>query len=138
MKSLLQIANELGKTKQAVYKRYRGNSHSAIIPQDTYDLVQSEITRRAKLGKRMTGNDNPFTGKIICGECGAFLGPRVWRNRNGDEKVVWQCKNRNSRGKCAAPYIIEPQIQEAFIEAYNRLLGNKTRYIKRLKPFVGN
>ena len=109
------------------------NSHPAIIPQDTYDLVQSEIARRAKLGKQLTSSDSPFTGKILCGCCGAVYGTRVWRVHNGSEKVVWQCKNRNNRGNCAAPYLTEPQIQAAFVSAYNRLLGDKTRYIGALE-----
>lgn len=109
------------------------NSHPAIIPQETFGLVQSEIARRAKLGKRLTGSDSPFTGKILCGDCGSFYGTRIWRSRNGDEKVVWQCKNRNNKAGCAAPYLTEAQIQAAFISAYNQLLGDKTRYIGALE-----
>ena len=109
------------------------NSHPAIIPQDTFDLVQSEITRRAKLGKQLTSSDSPFTGKIICGGCGALYGTRVWRDHKGGEKVVWQCKNRNSRAKCPAPYLSEARIQGAFVSAYNELLGDKTRYIGALE-----
>jgi len=109
------------------------NSHPAIIPQDTYDLVQSEISRRAKLGKQLTSSDSHFTGKILCGCCGAVYGTRVWRDHKGGEKVVWQCKNRNSRAKCSAPYLSEPQIQEAFVSAYNQLLGAKNRYIGALE-----
>ena len=109
------------------------NSHPAIIPQDTFDLVQSEIARRAKLGKQLTSSDSPFTGKIICGVCGSFYGTRVWRDHKGGEKVVWQCKNRNNRGNCAAPYLTEPQIQAAFVGAYNQLLGDKTRYIQTIE-----
>jgi len=109
------------------------NSHPAIIPQDTYDLVQSEIARRAKLGKQLTGTDSPFTGKIFCGGCGAVYGTRVWRDHKGGEKVVWQCKNRNKRAGCAAPYLSEAQIQGAFVSAYNQLLGDKTRYLEALE-----
>lgn len=95
--------------------------------------MQSEIARRAKLGKQLTSSDSPFTGKIICGCCEAFYGTRVWRVQNGGEKVVWQCKNRNSRAGCPAPYLSEPQIQGAFVETYNRLLGEKNRYIQALE-----
>jgi len=109
------------------------DSHPAIIPQDTYDLVQSEIARRAALGKQLTSSDSPFTGKILCGSCGAIYGTRVWRDHKGGEKVVWQCKNRNKLGNCPAPYLSETQIQQAFVEAYNRLLGDKTRYIQALE-----
>jgi DNA invertase Pin-like site-specific DNA recombinase len=109
------------------------NSHPAIIPQETFDIVQSEIARRAKLGKQLTSSDSPFTGKIICGGCGAFYGTRVWRDHKGNEKIVWQCKKRNKQGGCDAPYLTEEQIQQAFIRAYNRLLGGKTRCIEALE-----
>jgi len=109
------------------------NSHPAIIPQETFDLTQSEISRRAKLGKQLTSSDSPFTGKIFCGDCGAAYGTRVWRDHKGNEKVVWQCKNRNSRAGCPAPYLTEEKIQGAFVRAYNELLGDKTRYIEALE-----
>ena len=108
------------------------NSHPAIIPQDTYDLVQSEIIRRAKLGKQLTSSDSPFTGKIFC-SCGAYYGTKLWRDHKGNEKVVWQCKNRNQQTGCTAPYLTDEQIQRAFIDAYNQLLGDKTRYIQALE-----
>ena len=109
------------------------DSHPAIIPQETFDLVQSEIARRGALGKQLTSSDSPFTGKITCGGCGAFYGTRVWRDHKGGKKVVWQCKNRNNKAGCAAPYLTEAQIQGAFVSAYNQLLGDKTRYIEALE-----
>ena len=109
------------------------NSHPAIIPQETFDLTQSEISRRAALGKQLTSSDSPFTGKIFCGDCGAAYGTRVWRDHKGNEKVVWQCKNRNSRAGCPAPYLTEEKIQGAFVRAYNELLGDKSRYIEALE-----
>ena len=109
------------------------NSHPAIIPQETFDLVQSEIARRGALGKQLTSSDSPFTGKITCGCCGAFYGTRVWRDHKGGEKVVWQCKNRNNKAGCAAPYLTESQIQQAFVRAYNQLLGDKTCHIQALE-----
>ena len=93
-------------------------THPAIIPQETFDLVQAEIARRARLGKQLTSGDSPFTCKILCG-CGAFYGPKVWRDHKGGEKVVWQCKNRNKQGGCPAPYLTEAQFEGAFVEAYN-------------------
>ena len=108
------------------------NSHQAIISQETFDLVQSEIARRAKLGKQLTSGDSPFTCKILCA-CGAFYGTKVWRDHKGGEKIVWQCKNRNKQAGCSAPYLTDAQIERAFVEAYNQLLGDKTHYIQALE-----
>jgi len=72
---------------------YVENSHPAIIDPATFDLVQSEIERR-----RTTGNhpikDNPFSGKIICGECGGYYGSKVWHSSSKYRRVVWQCNEK--------------------------------------------
>jgi hypothetical protein len=107
------------------------NSHPAIISLETFELVQSEIERRAKLGKQLTSTNSPFTGKVLC-QCGAGYGTKLWRDHSGKEKVVWQCKNR-SKGSCAAPYLNEAQLQQAFVRAYNELLGDKSRYMQALE-----
>jgi len=107
------------------------NSHPAIIPQETFDLVQSEISRRAKLGKQLTGSDSPFTCKVICGECGGFYGPQVWNSTKSYRRVVWQCnKKYEAKLHCATPHMDEGQLQQAFVSAFNQLLGDKDRYIK--------
>ena len=108
------------------------NSHPAIVPQDTFDLVQSEIIRRAALGKQRISGSNPFTGKVFCGNCGALYGTKQWRDRKGGKKIVWQCKGRG-RGACSAPYLSEELFRQAFIRAYNELLGDKDRYMQELE-----
>lgn len=69
-------------------------SHPAIISPDTYELVQSEIARRAALGKQLTSSGSPFTGKIICGTAGLFMArgfgatTRVARKLSGNAKTA--------------------------------------------------
>jgi len=127
------LSKTVKKNEGEVPQVFVENSHPAIVSQDTYDLVQSEISRRAKLGKQLVGGGSPFTGKIICAGCGAVYGTKVWRDHKGGEKVVWQCKNRTKQGQCVAPYLTDAQLEAAFIQAFNTLLGDKTRYIQALE-----
>lgn len=48
---------------------YVENSHPAIIEPELFDLVQYELKRRKATG-RFTSCAHPFSGKILCGECG--------------------------------------------------------------------
>ena len=36
-----------------------------------------------------------FSGKIFCGDCGKFYGPKVWHSNDKYRKVIWQCTHRN-------------------------------------------
>jgi len=55
---------------------YVANSHPTIIEPEVFDLVQYELKRRKKDG-RFTSCAYPFSGKIICGECGDIYGSKT-------------------------------------------------------------
>jgi hypothetical protein len=127
------LSKTIKKNEGEVPQYFVENSHPAIIPQETFDLTQSEIARRAKMGGKFGGCGRLFSGKIICGRCGAFYGSKVWRDHKGNEKTVWQCKNRTKNGKCNAPYLSKDQIKQAYVRAYNEILGDKNRYLQELE-----
>lgn len=58
---------------------YVENSHPAIIPKDTWDLVQVEMVRKkeyrtcSETGNGKYSSKYPFSKKLICGECGMPL-----------------------------------------------------------------
>ena len=41
----------------------------------------------------MQNEDNPFTTKVFCAECGSAFGRKNWTTSRGKRKV-WQCNNR--------------------------------------------
>jgi hypothetical protein len=66
-----RVANE-----GQLQKYYIKNDHKAIIDRDTWNAVQQETERRERYCKEHHTNayaqrtyENPFSGKIICGEC---------------------------------------------------------------------
>lgn len=75
-------------------------THEAIIPQETFDAVQAEISRRAALRKQPQGKPTPtaFSGKMKCALCG-----KSYRRKTGSRGPIWQCSTYNKFGKTACP-----------------------------------
>lgn len=102
------------------------NSHEAIIPVEEWEMVQTELSRRNKLKHKYTGG-SVFSSKIICGDCGAFYGAKVWHSNDRYRKTVYQCNDKFSGKKCLTPTLSEEDIKNAFIKSFN--LINKDNLI---------
>lgn len=107
---------------------YVANSHPAIIEPEVFDLVQYEIKRRKKDG-RWTSSTYPFSGKIICGECGGIYGSKVWHSNTPNRTLVWQCNEKHRGQHCKTPHLTDADIQTAFLTAFNMVLGSRTEII---------
>lgn len=67
---------------------------------------------------------NPFSSKIICGECNRAFARKGWRTSNGGRKV-WQCSERYKvKGVLGFGnrHIYEDTLIEIYLRAWNRLL----------------
>ena len=75
-------------------------SHEAIIDIGAYNLAQLEITRRAEKHTHpgQKRNTYPFTGKLICGNCGKHYRRKITKTR-----PVWICPTFNTLGKSVCP-----------------------------------
>src|SRR5574344_2041748 len=104
---------------------YVEHSHEAIINPIEWDMVQAEISRRKALGRAYSGN-NVFSSKLVCGDCGGFLGQKVWHSTDAYRKVIWRCNSKfKGENKCATPHLDVETIQQKFLIAYNRLMENR-------------
>lgn len=92
----------------AVYKV--GESHDAIIPQETFDAVQTEIARRAEEWKHDEPKTSVFTGMLRCANCG-----KNYRRRTVRRGHVWQCATYALRGKkaCASKQVPEDTLKQS-------------------------
>ena len=87
--------------------------------------MQAEFARRKGLGHRYSGG-NIFASRIVCGDCGAFFGPKVWHSNSKYRRIIWQCNEKfNGEKKCATPHLREEDIKARFLAAFNKLLGSK-------------
>ena len=120
---------------------YIHDSHDAIVSAETFELVQKELARRSGRGGRFY--DSPFTGKIVCGDCGAFYGHRVWHSNEPCRVNIWLCNDKYDGEKtCRPPRIKDEEIERAFIIVENRLLKKKLEFVddyeRDMLPLIGN
>ena len=105
--------------------------HDAIIPPATFQRVQDEMERR-RSGPH-TG-DTIFSGKIFCGDCGKFYGPKVWHSNDKYRKVIWQCAHKyHGQRTCTTPHVYEDGIKEAFIRVCNQLGDGRDEVVTNLR-----
>jgi hypothetical protein len=77
---------------------YVEGTHDAIIDTDTYELAQRRIaqnTEKCNIKKPTTAR-YPFSGKIVCGNCGKHFGRKTTHGR-----VSWICTVFQFEGKSA-------------------------------------
>lgn len=100
---------------------YVQNSHPAIIDPYEWDLVQAEIARRKELGQRYSAN-SVFSATIVCGDCGAFYGAKVWHSTDQYRRTVWQCNDKfKGEHRCKTPHLTEQQIQTLFLRSFSKV-----------------
>ena len=91
---------------------YVEGTHDAIIDPGTYELAQRRIaqnTEKCNIKKPTTAR-YPFSGKIVCGNCGKHFGRKTTHGR-----VSWICTTFQFEGKsvCPAKQIPEPTLMTA-------------------------
>ena len=117
-----------GERKQIYIK----DSHDAIISPETFELVQQEIKRRTARKGRFY--DSPFTGKIVCGCCGAYYGHRVWDSNNRYRRNIWLCNDKyKGDAICAVSHLTDADIVNAYIIAVNRLIDDWGKYCEEFE-----
>lgn len=115
---------------------YVENSHPAIVSAEVFEMVQAEIERRKNLSTRHSGT-SIFSSRIICGECGANYGAKVWHSNDKFRKTVWHCNAKFLHKKyCTSPTLEENTLKKAFIETFNALIENRQAYIAAIKAAV--
>jgi len=109
---------------------YVENSHPPIIQPETFEYVQVEIKRRHKQ-KRYPKSHSVFALRIMCGECDGFYTPKVWRSNKPNRREFWQCHYKyEKRTFCRPPHVSDDELKQAFVAAYNQILGNKECYLE--------
>ncbi|MDF9409350.1 recombinase family protein [Pelotomaculum isophthalicicum JI] len=109
---------------------YVTEHHEAIISAEDFEAAQAMIDQRSKDMKIKQGdakyqNRYPFSGKIVCGECGA-----TWKRRTHSESKVkyfaYACKTHIKRvDQCSMQFIRERNIEVAFLNMINKLVFSK-------------
>lgn len=119
------LTKKLKKNEGEVPQYYVENSHEAIIDPEQFEMVQQLLESR--VGTNGVYSNHPFSGRIVCGDCGHTYGCKTWHSNNPKyKKKVWVC-NHKYKGdyKCQTPKLEEAEIEAAFISAINKLIKRR-------------
>lgn len=113
--------------------------HQAIIPREQFERVQDLIALHRQ--EKSIGTETQkyqeryaFSGKIVCGECGAHLKRRIVYGRVRGSYVSWVCGTHlKSKDSCSMKAISEETIKDAFTTVTNKLIFSRQTL---LEPFV--
>ena len=109
---------------------YVEHSHAAIIDPEEWEKVQLELARR-KTSTRRTQCNSPFSGKLICGDCGEIFGSKVWHSNSKYRRTIWRCNAKYENGDpCSTPHLYEDDLKQYFITALSQLLINRTALLE--------
>ncbi|MTI71100.1 MAG: recombinase family protein [Firmicutes bacterium] len=127
------------KNNGQVPKYYVEESHPAIIDKDIWQAVQLEMKRRKAYAKEhdikrleYATIENPFAGKVICGNCNKIYGRKVWNSTEENfKRIIWRCNNKYPRKGvkgCDSRHIDDSVLYQAFIDGFNSIVENINRY----------
>ncbi len=122
---------------------YVENSHPPIVSKEIFAMVKEEFKRRKNLrSTSATGNGKfsgkyPFSGMVICGECGETYRRHQQHNKT-KTYYIWACKVHENKGSqhCRAKPVYEKTLEQAFVRALNRLFENKQEILEQLQTAV--
>ena len=74
--------------------------HEPIIARDLWDTVQEELKMRNRNRNKTSGHSNRyiFSGKMVCGECGARFVSRRKTRKSGSSYMRWGCYTATTQG----------------------------------------
>ena len=104
---------------------YVENSHEPIVSKEIWDKAQEILVQRANphlVGAKL--KSYPFTGLIVCGECGANYTHKVNNSGTISQANFWKCHIAIQKGVkyCHNPGIKEKVLYDLFVECYNEFV----------------
>ena len=112
------------------------NSHTAIIPEETWELVQVEMERRKAIGRRFSGK-GALACRLVCGDCGGFFGAKVWHSQDQYRSVIWRCNDKykttaervSGEQKCNTGHVTEEGVYRAFGGIIEQFIAQKPEVV---------
>lgn len=123
---------------------YAEGTHPAIIDAETFELVKVEIQRRKDEKVNSVGNSRftskyPFSGLLVCGECGHKLRRHVRTVGTGAKVPAWGCSNRilNGRAVCDSHHVNEDTLQQTYTTAIRDMIEDAEEIIAAVSESAG-
>ncbi len=124
--------NNNGEKEQYLVK----NHHEPIISHEDFEAAQDIIEQRGKekgleRQNKKYQNRYPFSGKIICGQCGGTFKRRI--HSSGRHRIAWCCSAHIANiKKCSMKYVPESDCEYAFVTMMNKLIFGHEFVLKPL------
>lgn len=104
---------------------YAQNSHPAIVSAEVFDLTQMELEWRRSLKGSYSGK-SCFASRIVCGDCGAFYGSKVWHSTDEYRRTIWRCNNKYAGDhRCSTPHVTQDELEKALISVMQKVISEK-------------
>ena len=123
---------------------YAEGTHPAIIDAETFELVKVEIQRRKdekvnSVGSSRFTSKYPFSGLLVCGECGHKLRRHVRTVGTGAKVPAWGCSNRilNGRAVCDSHHVNEDKLQQTYAAAIRDMIADAEEIIAAVMDSAG-
>jgi len=123
---------------------YAEGTHPAIIDQETFELVKAELERRKEEKTEAVGSSRytskyPFSGLLICGECGHKLRRHVRRVGSGKMVPAWGCSHRisNGRAACDSHHVNEETLQRTYTAAVQEMIADAEEVVQLVRDSAG-
>ena len=94
------------------------------------------MERRRRMGSRFSAK-GPLASRLVCGDCGAFFGSKVWHSTDPYKTVIWRCNDKykpavqrtSGREKCVTRHVTEEQVYETFGEIVKQLIAQRPEVV---------
>ena len=123
---------------------YAEGTHPAIIDKEMFEMVKVEIQRRkdeqvTAVGSSRFTSKYPFSGLLICGECGHKLRRHVRTVGSGMKVPAWGCANRivNGRRECDSHHVNEDTLQHTYAAAIGGMIEDAEEIMAAVKDSAG-
>lgn len=128
------LTKKLVKNDGELQQYYVKDHHEPIVSEEVFDQVQKKL-QKGNNKKRQSGVRD-FSSMVVCGDCGAFYGSKVWHSNDKYKKIIYRCNAKYEGDKCSTPAVDEERLQEIFVEAINTLTEEKVKIVESLKQMM--
>lgn len=115
---------------------YMENHHPAIVSRETFEAVAAVISQRGKEKGVTKGskyqNRYPFSGRIICSECGGTFKRRIHYSTH-QKYIAWCCSRHiEKKEDCSMQFIRNDAVEAAFTTMMNKLVYGHRKILRPL------
>ena len=115
---------------------YVEHTHPAIVSEELFQLAKKETDMRKSSHKDAVGSSRytskyPFSGLLVCGDCGSKLRRHVRTVGTGDHVPAWGCALRikEGRSECNSRHVREDVLIKTYLTAIQKMIGNAEEII---------